>query len=156
MPSSKVHEVVNLACLPGALLVPEPVEQWWFVGGYIFGTFMLSPDLDMQMSRPASRWWVLRGLWLPYGRIAAHRGRSHKVLVGLFLRLLYLLGLVGVIVFVASSFDVHLLTVPWSAMGVKLMSLGLGLFVADILHIFLDSIVTRLKRSFGLSRRRRR
>ncbi|RIH88584.1 hypothetical protein Mlute_00545 [Meiothermus luteus] len=105
MPSGRVHEAINLSVLGLAaaaywayreeLALPEPVAVA-FVGSYLVGTFLITPDLDLAERRVRSkgRWGWLGWLWVPYGWMFSHRGLSHTWIVGPLTRLLYL-GVVG-------------------------------------------------------------
>ena len=61
-------------------------------GAFAFGGLWLSPDLDTR-SKPLHRWGPLRWIWWPYRRFLPHRSVfSHGPLIGMALRLLWLLG----------------------------------------------------------------
>jgi uncharacterized metal-binding protein len=59
-------------------------------GGVVFGALWLSPDLDLDYSRPYKRWGPFRFVWWPYAQAFPHRGLSHHWFVGPISRLLYL------------------------------------------------------------------
>lgn len=61
--------------------------------GILFGALWLSPDLDLDYSRPYRRWGPLRFIWWPYAQVFSHRGLSHHWFVGPASRLLYLAAL---------------------------------------------------------------
>jgi uncharacterized metal-binding protein len=95
MPKSHTHE-------KWALLFSIPLSYIYFkLSGnliasiiffvsFIFGVFMLSPDLDTK-SKSYSRWGVLRFIWLPYRKIMKHRSIfSHLPFVGTLIRTSYL------------------------------------------------------------------
>jgi uncharacterized metal-binding protein len=86
MPSGRTHEAINLTLLGlgGALYLaqggsPEEPRALAFLLGYLTGTFLLSPDLDLAEKgvRAQGRWGVLGALWRPYGWLFRHRGLSH-------------------------------------------------------------------------------
>ncbi len=62
---------------------------------FLIGGLWLSPDLDTR-SRPMRRWGPLRLIWWPYRQIIPHRSLfSHGPLIGMALRLLWLLGMIA-------------------------------------------------------------
>ncbi len=63
-----------------------------FSVSYTLGTFLVTPDLDLAENRVRAKrnWGLLGWLWVPYGKLFSHRGRSHTWLVGPFTRLAYL------------------------------------------------------------------
>ena len=102
------HEAVDAAVLGGVMLVAvavNAVTDGWllevlglptlaaFVAGFLAGSLLLSPDLDMasyQSVLAKRRWGALRGLWVPYGVLFKHRGLSHSYVIGPVSRLAYL------------------------------------------------------------------
>ncbi|HID06407.1 MAG TPA: hydrolase [Armatimonadetes bacterium] len=146
MPSGRVHEAVNMICLPATFLVPAPIQVLPFVGGYLFGTFFLSPDLDLATSRASTRWGLLRWLWMPYARLAAHRRISHYPIIGLVIRLLYLCILVALGCLIAFMLGWRMTPLAWDRVTIPLMSFVGGLLVADVLHIALDLLVTGVRK----------
>ncbi|MCS7216091.1 MAG: DUF2227 family putative metal-binding protein [Candidatus Bipolaricaulota bacterium] len=94
MPRHTVHLAVELALLPPLLGAAHRLglrqELLPLALGYLAGSLLLSPDLDLYHSRPARRWRLLRLLWWPYARLFRHRGLSHHPLLGPLSRLLYL------------------------------------------------------------------
>ena len=83
-----------LACMPfGLALTPWLGLEAGLIGAgaFAFGGLWLSPDLDTQ-SKPLHRWGALRWIWWPYRRLVPHRSLfSHGPLIGMALRLLWLL-----------------------------------------------------------------
>ncbi len=75
-----------------------------FVVAYLFGTFLLSPDMDLNTSEPMKNWGVLRLLWDPYARVFKHRGLSHMPIVGTLTRVVYILIVVYALSAVANAF----------------------------------------------------
>jgi len=160
MALGRTHDAVNLVALPVFLYFLPKEFYIPFGAGYIVGTFLLSPDLDLKNSRPSKRWGQLRCLWLPYQSFSRHRGLSHVPVVGSILRLLYitfivlflyfvLLGIVSILdkslaIYVA-GFD------PFGVMNKLFRSeealfFVLGIITADIIHIVIDGIWSLLKR----------
>ena len=103
MPSDKIHTKVNLLMLVIILIAMFAVGLKdvkliiVFVLTYLFATYFLSPDMDIE-SAPYKRWGVFRVLWYPYKELFRHRGISHhpiggpvSLLLNLFIILLPLL-----------------------------------------------------------------
>ena len=96
-----------------------------------FGGLWLSPDLDTH-SNALRRWGALRGLWWPYRRLIPHRSLwSHGPLIGMALRLLWLLscGLLGWLLLQ------ELLQSPWSCRFIVGMILHIVPAIPDHLQL---------------------
>lgn len=157
MPSGKTHTRIDLCCL--AVILGAGAVFWGhlvrffgrdamveyavvFVVAYLFGTFLLSPDLDLKKSDPLKNWGVLRWLWRPYARFFKHRGISHMPIVGTMTRVIYLSAVVGALTFTANAF----LNLGWtlSLDDVKQIDLKMvlwafaGLCLPDLFHIAAD------------------
>ncbi len=141
----KNHELVNVILLPPTLLVVPEEYIIPFGVGYLFGTFFLSPDIDLSYSRVSKRWGPLRIIWFPFQFIFKHRGISHFPLIGTFLRVGYLT-LIGLSVFyILSGLDAGITIKKETLLEYGLVILT-GIAVADFIHIISDSITTRLKK----------
>ena len=102
MPSGKTHKLIELSIGPfifAGLVVCSiqkviPLE-WPLIAaagcGYLLGTLLLSPDMDLFESDSINRWGPFRYIWWPYAQICAHRGISHSWLFGTLTRVGYLL-----------------------------------------------------------------
>jgi len=155
MPSGRAHVRIDLFVL--ILIVGSVVyfrtdlvelvggDKLWtyvaaFVGAYLFGTLLMSPDLDLDRCRPSSNWGILRFLWHPYARAFKHRGLSHVPIFGTLTRVLYLLLVAGVVVLivrVAFGLRVSLPAFERTDLGFVL-ALAVGLCLSDLLHIAVD------------------
>lgn len=138
LPSGRVHETVNLIALPPMLyFLPESLPKLPFAAGYLFGTFWLTPDLDLTTSRPSRRWGVLRLFWLPYSWLFPHRSLSHRPFLGALTRVLYLTSLAGLGLWALDSLGYHFqFNLP---LGQGWLSLFAGILSADLLHLILDA-----------------
>lgn len=170
MPSGRVHEAINLSVLGLAtaaywvyrqdLEVAQPVALA-LVGGYLLGTFLITPDLDLaeQRVRAKGRWGWLGWLWVPYGWMFAHRGLSHTWVVGPLTRLLYL-GAMGMLVYwllaaLAGYLGLHInlqARLSWPPQEI-LWALVLGYYAAQWLHLIADGIWPDSSRLLGSKRR---
>ena len=160
MASGKTHEIVNLVALVPMLYFVPSEYTLYFAGGYVAGTFLLSPDIDLPHSRSSKRWKILRCFWFPYQALFSHRGLSHVPVLGTFTRILYLVfiliflyfALIGILSFwnreVASSLaslDIQALLKDVLS-GEEALYVVLGIICADIMHIVLDWISSFFKR----------
>lgn len=96
VPSGRTHNRINIIALFIILLslfslLKKPVLPFpssymenrriiIFSLAYLFGTFFLSPDLDVK-SGPYNRWGVFKIIWLPY-QFFGHRGILHHPVLG--------------------------------------------------------------------------
>jgi len=94
---AKSHEFLNLLALPGFLYFLPKEFYIPFSVGYLIGTFLLSPDLDLKHSKPSKRWRFLKIIWRPYQKKSKHRGLSHTPILGAFIKLFYLMFVLTVI-----------------------------------------------------------
>ena len=159
MPSGKTHTRIDLLML--ALLIggaayfreflsgvfgrDELVEYGAvFVVAYLFGSFLLSPDMDLHTSNPMKNWGMLRFLWRPYAALFKHRGLSHVPIVGTLTRVLYL-SLLGYVVFAVVN---ALFDLGWQMAWRDLERIDrraliwalCGLCLPDLFHILADRL----------------
>ncbi|MDD4496673.1 MAG: DUF2227 family putative metal-binding protein, partial [Methanosarcinaceae archaeon] len=95
MPNGKTHNKINIIVLfliliglhsplcsetlPLEYLSTASITIFSF--SFLFGTYYLSPDLDIK-SEPFKRWGPFRHIWWPYQKIFGHRGMLHNPLLG--------------------------------------------------------------------------
>ncbi len=168
------HEAVEAAVLGGVMLVAAAVNVatggWLlevvglptataFVAGFLAGSLLLSPDLDMasyQSVLAKRRWGVLRGLWIPYGLLFKHRGVSHSYVIGPASRLGYLALWVWGALWVVRRLGFELWWVglgglalwPWQRLVVAAV---VGVVLANWSHLMTDGVYP-----FEVQRRARR
>ncbi len=160
MALGRAHDFVNLLALPACLYFVPKDFYLSFVGGYLVGTFLLSPDLDLPRSKPSKRWKTLRFIWKPYQALSKHRGTSHVPILGTFLRLTYLLLMIMFFYFVllgiSSKFVPELGDMLLSFDPLELLSqlaekeevfyFALGVVLSEVFHVALDLLTSWLKR----------
>jgi len=157
MPSGKTHTRIDLLMLIVLIGVAsyfwDPLTDYFgrdefveyggvFVVAYMFGTFLLSPDMDLNTSDPMKNWGVLRLLWRPYAQLFKHRGFSHVPILGTLTRIVYILLLVYVLCAVANA----LFDMGWELSIDKLKDIDkktvlwgvCGLCLPDLFHIVAD------------------
>ncbi|MDQ7038934.1 MAG: DUF2227 family putative metal-binding protein [Aquificota bacterium] len=160
MALSRTHDLINLTALPLFVYVLPKEATVPFTVGYIVGTFLLSPDLDLPGSRPSRRWSVLRWVWIPYWAFSRHRGISHMPVIGTLIRIAYVVfaviflyfSLIGVVSLIDRGLG-HLLA-GWNPFDTlervfrsreAVYFVG-GVLCADVVHIVLDSLWSLLRR----------
>jgi uncharacterized metal-binding protein len=177
MPSGRTHNVINLTfLLPFAWAASSrhTPQELIVTGGvsYIFATYFLSPDLDLEYSGPSSRWRILRLFWKPYSWLFHHRGLSHSLLFGTLTRLTYLAalttGLSGVYYFgmaytsgmglgrsVASAGTGLVATVSHVGLHLSekramMFAVLAGILASDLVHILSDRLNSARKQLFRI------
>jgi uncharacterized metal-binding protein len=171
VPSGRVHNLINIAVLAGlsagalvlsrqGLLAPTPAQALYFTVGFVVGTFLLSPDLDLAEGHVDSkrRWGLLGFLWVPYGAVFSHRGLSHTWLLGPLTRLAYLALMVALLWGLALAllpaslhFGLPLLRLPPGLLSQPLLSHHLlgykflypllaGYYLSQWLHLIADGV----------------
>jgi len=156
----RTHELINLLALPGFLYFLPKEFYLSFSVGYVLGTFLLSPDLDLKHSKPSKRWKALKILWRPYQKKSKHRGISHIPILGTFTRLLYIFLIITALYYLFYFF----LSSYWQEGTQKISQLNplflaeklaykewtfyalLGLIASEIIHISLDLLWSFWKR----------
>jgi len=157
VPSGRVHEIINLSALGLAsagywayqkeLGVSEPIAVA-FVGSFLLGTFLVTPDLDLaeQNVRAKGRWGLLGLFWVPYGLMFSHRGLSHTWIVGPLTRILYM-GAVGVAIYWLFRMVLGYLHINFDLQGrlqappqAMVWGLVLGYYISQWLHIAADGV----------------
>ncbi len=159
MPSGKTHRRIDLVMLlvivGAAVYFWAPLAAFWgrdnlaeygaiFVIAYLFGTFLLSPDMDLHTSDPMKNWGVLQLVWRPYAALFKHRGLSHTPIIGTLTRVVYIL-LVAYGMFAAANM---LFDMGWkmslrdvTTRHLHIISWGFcGLFLPDFFHIIADRL----------------
>jgi uncharacterized metal-binding protein len=154
VPSGRVHELINLTALGLGAFVWEleapftvnPQLELSFLAGYLIGTFLVTPDLDLAEGhvRAKRHWGPLGWLWIPYGLAFSHRGWSHTWLMGPLTRIIYiiLLSLVlwGMLEALAQHFGLRLTPPHLNPPQQLVASLVLGYYLSQWLHLMADGI----------------
>ncbi|WP_407543147.1 DUF2227 family putative metal-binding protein (plasmid) [Deinococcus radiomollis] len=151
------HTAVNMAAL-----VPVAGVGFWmnhpelvaaFGAGFVFGTLLVTPDLDLHFNDARRRWGGLKFIWAPYVALSKHRGMSHSYVLGPLIRLLYLAVLVVPLVALALHLvgPVHVAVPLW----VFLLAFA-GYVVSQWLHLLCDRIQPDVRLVRSVRRRPRR
>ena len=168
MPSGEVHDKQTLFALPvvgGATLylTHDMGLSSSLMVGFLFGGMMFGPDLDLK-SKQYQRWGWIRWIWVPYQRSIPHRSPlSHGFLLGPLVRVLYLLGVVGVSLLPFWYFY-HIDLTPWQARIYNfaqeqhpfLIFLALGTIGGSALHTLADVTDSFIKKRFKQRKRKKR
>lgn len=147
MPEFKTHTIANtLIALPlfGYLFLNNSDVLLPVTLGYGLSTLVISPDLDLYTSKISRNWGLLRPLVWGYSKVFHHGQFSHKPILGTFTRYLYFI-LVALVMtgLLAIWYENALLvwryvTELWSFF----IFMFLGSCLADLIHEFLDFIIT--------------
>lgn len=143
MPSGTIHlklnSIVGIPILAGIGAFAPSNEMALSIGsGYVIGSILMTPDLDtngadLNEKNAVTIFGVFGNLWkwfwLPYAKIANHRGLSHAPLVGSFLRAIYL-GIPAGFLFLWQGWGLP--------SGEVLFALWLGTEFASLIHIIAD------------------
>ncbi len=160
MALGRTHDFVNLIALPACLYYVPKEFFIPFTMGYLFGTFFLSPDLDLPSSKPSKRWKKLKFIWRPYQLLSRHRGLSHVPLIGSFLRFSYLIlffiFLYFVLLGISSKYlpeieNILLNFDPFEvfsslAQSEEVFYFALGVIASEIFHVFIDLFVSFIRK----------
>jgi len=145
MPEYSDHLIFNLIALSVIFLLYQYLKpdisilnQIAFIIFFILGTAVLTPDLDSPKSIPSKK---CGALCKPYTMMSKHRGASHGVFSGVFLRIVYILLILFFIIWIVFGFP-EIKTFVMLILGYKIAVVFavLGLFVSNLLHIALDVI----------------
>ena len=121
-----------------------------FIVSYLFGTFLLSPDLDLKDNASAKNWGLFRLFWRPYAALFKHRGISHAPIVGTLTRILYMVAVIYVVVAAMNTLlDMKIRMSLHDLRGVNwnlaLTALA-GVCLPDLLHVLTDRAFKNRKR----------
>ncbi len=159
MPSGFVHDTINLIFIIFASLLYFfiPYNYYpFFLLGFMFSTFLLSPDLDLSYSKISKRWGILKIFLYPYFFLSTHRGMSHTFILGTLVRYTYLILLCIFFLeiytyFNKKNFDLKILNIFQSYILLYknyIIFFLLGSIVADTIHIILDKICSYEKKNY--------
>ena len=166
MASGRTHDIVNLLVLPPAVYFLQPNDFFGFTAGYLVGTFFLTPDNDIYLSKPNKRWNILKIVWYPYTKIFKHRGVSHIPIYGTVFKILYLSAIFLLIligfkylfeeIYPEKRFFFNLNDIKSLFLNQFTLSFFLGIVLAEIVHIFTDIIYSTFKKVLPKRRKRKR
>lgn len=153
MPSGKTHKRVNISIwtilLGYSLIYGMYGRVKWFLIGFIFGTYFMTPDLDLEGSAPDQNWGAFHVVWNVYAKKFKHRQRSHSLILGTPLRMIYLIA-VSISIYLAYSFlivenvnyDIFVNVYNFIIIQHQNQSwqFFLGIYVSDLIHLILDEL----------------
>ncbi|UGV41393.1 metal-binding protein [Methanococcoides orientis] len=156
MPDAKTHDTINIAVMLVILASLSYLTMWKenemairyldiymitiFSISYLFATFFLSPDLDIE-SKPYKRWKIFKFLWWPYKVIFKHRGFSHNPIIGP-LSIIINLALIVALLFLIIGVDLHKVPLRYIIVATAGMCLSMEV------HIISDSLISKAKSYF--------
>lgn len=155
MPDAKTHDAINIGIMIAILAGLSYLMIWdknpiavrylniytisLFSISYLFGTFFLNPDLDIE-STPYKRWGVLRFIWWPYKVIFKHRGFSHNPILGP-LSIVANLAFIVALLLLLVGVDLHTIPLRFTVVAI------VGMVLSMEIHIASDFMVSKIKGS---------
>lgn len=149
MPKYASHIIFNLIILCILFILYQytstsltTLQLVLFLTFYVIGSVILTPDLDSK-SEAARRCGIA---CLPYRKIFKHRGASHHPFYGVASRILYVAALALIVLWLLWMFGWKFSIDGNTALNFMILHIkeigvaGTGLFIANLLHIFLDKI----------------
>lgn len=138
------HTAINLAVtgvVVGALtLLGHSQTAAAVSSGMVFGTLLITPDLDLHYNDARRNWGGLKFIWAPYAALSTHRGINHTYLVGPMLRLLYLAFWLAAPLYLLWQWPpaaTYFRALPWET----LLNAFVGYLAAQWLHLLCDGIL---------------
>ena len=128
----------------------------WELFGFLFGTYYLTPDLDIDGSEPDRNWGIFENFWNLYSRLFSHRGWSHNLLIGTLTRLLTLTLIILwcyilFILFVYETIDIYkhlIIFIEFINNNLdKIFKVSIGIFLSDMVHIVSDLLYSSYKQN---------
>lgn len=143
MPNDSTHRIINYFMLSVFLVANSYIGlendlkiMMIFVGAYVLGTEIFTPDLDTN-SKPGQRLGILS---YPIRKLSKHRGLGHNIFIGWLLRALYILliliAIYGIALILGYNADWIL-----NYINIKMIyAFLIGLFLSNTVHIAADII----------------
>ena len=149
MPRYSSHLIFNFIALSALFILYQytgarltTLQAAIFLAFYIIGSTILTPDLDSK-SEASRRCGIA---CVPYRKIFKHRGISHHPLWGIVTRILYIVIIVLIVMWMVWVF-MWQFQINGSSVLVfmrlhvqDIIIACIGLFISNVLHIFLDRI----------------
>lgn len=143
MPNDATHRIINYFALSIFIFLnfyldiendPKPIII--FIGSYVLGTEIFSPDLDTR-SKPSRRLSIIS---YPIRILSKHRGLGHNIFIGWFLKLLYII-LIGTVILTTAYYIGYDLYNTIYYFDIKIVvAFMIGLFLSNAIHIIVDKI----------------
>lgn len=112
-----------------------------FVGTYVLGTEIFTPDLDID-SKPGQRLGILS---YPIRKLSKHRGLGHNIFIGWLLKTVYILLIILCIWMVIYCVMLNLgleYNISWLDINIKMIyAFLIGLFLSNAVHIMTDKLL---------------
>lgn len=168
MPNDATHRIINYLALSIFIVINFYIglENNYFIiiifmGSYILGTEILSPDLDTD-SKPGQRLGILS---FPIRKLSRHRGLGHNIFIGWLLKAIYILLILVIIGIILLMLAINSKVLPINSkvlpydiykildyIDIKIIGAFLiGLFLSNGMHIIIDKMdkyVFKSKRRF--------
>ena len=144
MPNDATHRIINYLMLSIFIVLNFyfDIEQDYkfimiFMGSYILGTEVLSPDLDIR-SKPGDR---LGFLSYPIRKLSNHRGLGHNIFIGWILKALYVTLIMTIILVVIDKLGYNIYLILKYIDKRSIFAFLIGLFLSNAVHIMADNIL---------------
>lgn len=144
MPNDATHRIVNYLALSIFIVINFYIglEKDFkiitiFMGSYILGTEIFTPDLDID-SKPGQRLGILS---FPIRKLSKHRGLGHNIFIGWLLKVLYILFILMIIGMIILTLGYN---IYWILDYIDIKIIGaflIGLFLSSGTHIIIDKMV---------------
>lgn len=144
MPNDATHRIVNYLALSIFIVINFYIglEKDFkiitiFMGSYILGTEIFTPDLDID-SKPGQRLGILS---FPIRKLSKHRGLGHNIFIGWLLKALYILFILMIIGMIILTLGYN---IYWILDYIDIKIIGaflIGLFLSSGTHIIIDKMV---------------
>lgn len=141
MPNDATHRIVNYLVLSIFIVINFYIglEKDYttiiiFMGSYVLGTEIFSPDLDTD-SKPGQRLGILS---FPIRKLSRHRGLGHNIFIGWLLKALYILLILTIIGIIILTLGYN---IYWILGYIDIKIIGaflIGLFLSNGMHIIID------------------
>jgi len=141
MPNDATHRIVNYLVLSIFIVINFYIglEKDYtiiiiFMGSYVLGTEIFSPDLDTD-SKPGQRLGILS---FPIRKLSRHRGLGHNIFIGWLLKALYILLILTIIGIIILTLGYN---IYWILDYIDIKIIGaflIGLFLSNGMHIIID------------------
>lgn len=143
MPNDSTHRIINYLALSIIIVINFYInlEQDFkiiiiFMGSYILGTEIFTPDLDID-SKPGHRLGILS---FPIRKLSKHRGLGHNIFIGWFLKAIYILLIYAILILILSilGYNTHNILAYIDIKNIR--AFLIGLFLSNAIHIIADKI----------------
>ena len=143
MPNDSTHRIINYFMLSIFLIInfyinleKDFITIMIFVGTYMLGTEIFTPDLDTD-SKPGQRLGILS---YPIRKLSKHRGLGHNIFIGWLLKAIYILFILIIIYYMVLIFGYNIHMILDYTNIKNIYAFMTGLFLSNAMHIIADEL----------------